>query len=71
MPLRPFFENGYGSVLSASQPFEYCYECSSATVYRTFRMSVYPTTEGDGCLVVNSLTVERAHSQEITAFDAN
>ena len=61
MPLKRFFENGYRKVLSSRKMWEHCYECSSPAVYRSFRMACYPDPEGDGLVVVNSLSVERLH----------
>lgn len=39
------------------------YECSSPRSFRRFRMEIYPLQPGRGFAVVNSLTVERPHSQ--------
>ena len=60
-PLKPFFEEGYRTALSGTQPWEHCYECSSPTVYRNFRMMSSLNPTGEGLVVVNSLTVERPH----------
>jgi hypothetical protein len=44
------------------------YECSSAAVFRSFQMQIYPLK--NGFAVVNSLRAERTHSQEkLQPFD--
>jgi hypothetical protein len=61
--LLPFFQQGYGSVLTFRKPWEHQYECSSPTVFRSFRMKAYPDPEHEGLVVVNSLVVERPHQR--------
>ena len=68
--LQPFFEDAYRTANISKQPFEHSYECSSASLYRTFRMTAHPNVAGDGYVVVNSLSVERPHSAERTACEA-
>lgn len=60
-PLKNFYAESYGLVLSSGKPFEYTYECSSALVFRTIRMMTYPDPERDGLIVVNSVEMERPH----------
>jgi hypothetical protein len=64
VPLKAFYAAAYDRVLSFQQPWECTYECSSAAVYRAFRMGVYPDPDDSGLVVVNSLTVERPHGSE-------
>jgi hypothetical protein len=39
------------------------YECSSAELFRVFRMQIYPLEPGRGFVVINSLRVERPHTR--------
>ena len=64
LPLKPFFEDGYRRALSGRQSWEHCYECSSPTVYRNFRMMSRLDPEGEALVVVNSITVERPHDDQ-------
>ena len=63
-PLKPFYDDAYARVFASQKPWEYTYECSSATTYRSFRMSIYPDPDNNGLVIVNSLTVERPHGSE-------
>jgi hypothetical protein len=63
-PLKPFYDHAYDRVLNSQEPWEHTYECSSATTYRSFRMSIYPDPVDNGLVVVNSLTVERPHGND-------
>jgi hypothetical protein len=63
-PLKAFYAAAYKQVLSVQEPWECTYECSSAAVYRSFRMGVYPDPHDSGLVVVNSLTVEQPHGNE-------
>ncbi len=62
--LKQLFEGRYRKVLSSRQAWEHCYECSSPTVYRSFRMVSYPDPEGEGVVVVNSIAAEWPHEGE-------
>ncbi len=64
LPLKQFFEENYRKALSKREIWSHSYECSSPTVYRAFRMVSYPDPEGDGVVVVNSITVERPHEDQ-------
>ena len=63
-PLQPFFEKGYRRVLQKRENWEHTYECSSSTIYRTYRMAAYPDPESSGLVVVNSLITERPLTSE-------
>lgn len=63
-PLHPFFIANYRRCLEERRPWEHTYECSSATVYRTFHMVAYPLGESEGLLVVNSLRLMTEHTRE-------
>ncbi len=54
---------GFGGTLI---PTSHEYECSSATLYRRFAMSIYALPRQLGHVVVNSLLVERPHDPERT-----
>lgn len=56
-PLRAFFLECYGQCLREDRPWVHAYECSSPTVFRTFRMKAFPLQRGRGILVINSLEV--------------
>ena len=63
-PLQPFFEKGYRRALQKRENWEHTYECSSSTIYRTYRMAAYPDPESSGLVVVNSLITERPLTSE-------
>jgi hypothetical protein len=63
-PLRTFYADAYHSVLESRRPWECTYECSSANVFRSFRMAIYHDPQDTGLVVVNSLTVEGPHGSE-------
>jgi len=63
-PLKSFYADAYHSVLDSRRPWECTYECSSANVFRSFRMAIYHDPVDAGLLVVNSLTIERPHGPE-------
>jgi hypothetical protein len=63
-PLRQFYDDIFRKVLASRQAWEHSYECSSATVFRNFRMAVHPAPRAEGLVVVNSLTVERPHDSQ-------
>jgi hypothetical protein len=64
--LAPFYSNLFASALSARMeslhPYQHRYECSSATLFREYLMTLYPLENCNGLLVVNSLVVEQEHS---------
>lgn len=64
-PFRAFYGDLYRAGLAMTRkiarPLQHSYECSSATVFRRFSMTLYPLDRGRGLLVVNSLTAEAPH----------
>lgn len=62
-PLHSFFSSNYARCLAEGRPWEHCYECSSAQLYRKFHMVTYPLGNAEGLLVVNSLRQETAHTR--------
>ena len=51
----------------SGKPFDFDYECSSASQFRLFRLRGYPFA--DGALMVHSLRVVRAHDQVASEAD--
>ena len=62
-PIQGFYAEKLGRVLADRQPWEHDYECSSADVYREFRMRALVLGDGAGLLIVHSLRVERPHAE--------
>jgi hypothetical protein len=60
-PDKQYFAKQYRRVIGREEPWERDYECSSANVYRRFRLRVVPMQKRPGLFVVNSLRVEHAH----------
>ncbi len=61
-PLRSHFERVFRLVIHSGEVWQHTYECSSAAVFRQFHLRILPLPEQRGLLLVNSLIVERAHS---------
>jgi hypothetical protein len=61
--LRPFFKSNYEKCLRERCPWEHSFECSSAKLFRTFRMLTLPLGHSEGLLVINSLRRETFHTQ--------
>lgn len=61
--LRPFYVAAYEKVWATGARWEHDYECSSAGVFRRFRMVVYPV-QTDFLVVTNSLLVETSHTRQ-------
>lgn len=62
-PLRHYYQGAFDNALLTGEPFELDYECSSADVFRRFRMLTLPIG-GEGLLVVHSGVVEHPHGRE-------
>lgn len=64
-PLREFYRDFYGFGLKMQRrtrrPLQHIYECSSATEFRQFNMTLYPLGAARGLLVVNTLVTAEAH----------
>jgi hypothetical protein len=56
--VRPVFEGWVAGCLASGDPFELEYECSSATVYRSFHLRMLPLS-GKALLLVHTLTEMR------------
>lgn len=61
--LWPFYRDAFARVHSTGNHWEHNYECSSADLYRSMHMVVYPVEPG-AVLVVSSPVVVRAHTRE-------
>jgi hypothetical protein len=59
--LRAFYASALRECLSKGTPWEHAYECSSPEWYRQFHMTVTPLGQGEGLLVVHSLSIESPH----------
>ena len=59
-PLGDLFKAKLFRVLDRGVAWNHSYECSSRGIYRKFNMHVQATAEGDGLIVVHSLSVEAA-----------
>jgi hypothetical protein len=59
--LQPFYEDLYRTALAKREVVEHDYECSSASVFRVFRMRLMPCDSG-AILVVNSPLREAPHA---------
>jgi hypothetical protein len=66
-PDKQYFEKQYRRVMGQKEPWERDYECSSAEVYRRFRLRVIPMQKRPGLFVMNSLRVERVHESPVCA----
>ena len=61
--LARFFRTAFALVRESGEPFEFDYECSSALVFRMFRMRILPIAGAGEFMVVHSLRVERPHDR--------
>ncbi len=61
--LRELFVTALERALATGQRWEHEYECSSADLYRRFRLVVYPV-DGEHLLCVHSRLVEHPHVME-------
>lgn len=68
-PLARFFRTAFAVVSDSGEPFEFDYECSSALVFRMFRMRILPIAEPGEFMVVHALRIERPHDRAAVASD--
>jgi hypothetical protein len=59
--LRSFHEGLFARVRAEERPVEHSYECSSPTLFRHFRMRIFPCEAG-GMIMAHSLVIEVPHS---------
>jgi len=63
-PLKTLYRSAYLNVFATSRQWVHEYECSSATLYRLFRMTALRRPKDDFILVSNFLLDERPHGDE-------
>lgn len=61
--LRDFYNGLFARARAIGQPVDHDYECSSAPIFRLYRMRVYPLAPDHGFVVLNSLRVEHPHDR--------
>jgi hypothetical protein len=59
--LKAFHAGLFAKARSTDQPVNHDYECSSATMFRLYRMQIYPLDQGFA--VINSLRLEHPHDR--------
>jgi hypothetical protein len=67
--LRANFEELFHRVRALGRMQSQDYECSSAKVFRVYRMQVYPLRSGGGFVVINSLRVVHPHTRAVCEPD--
>lgn len=60
-PLRAFYREGFATARRTGEPWQHDYECSSPSVFRKFRMIVYPYDRG--FVVTHAPLVEQPHRE--------
>jgi hypothetical protein len=60
-PLKEFYVNAYKQVIADGKPWHHDYECSTPEKYRVCHQTALPFHNQSGIIVINSLTMERAH----------
>jgi hypothetical protein len=61
--LKSFYRELFARARTFGRLVSHDYECSSATVFRLYRMQIYPLEPGAGFVVQNSLHVEHPHDR--------
>jgi PAS domain-containing protein len=61
--LRDFYQKLFAQARALSKAVGHDYECSSASVFRLYRLEAYPLRAGAGFVVENSLRIERPHDR--------
>lgn len=59
--LKQYYAHLFATARALGRPVSHDYECSSTTLYRLYRMQIYPLESG--YTVVNSLRVEHPHDR--------
>jgi hypothetical protein len=65
--LRAVYADAFREVLNTGRVWEHSYECSSPSLFRTFRMRIHLLKPQNWFVVTNALTVERSHARTATA----
>lgn len=66
---RKFYREFMQKTLDQSKPGSFDYECSSARVFRKFRLLAYPLQDRAGLLMEHSLIVSCEHDREAVPFE--
>ena len=69
--LKGLYSTAYRQVLFAGQPWVHPYECSSPTVYRSFRMTVSRGPGAQHLTVHNKLLTRKAHGESRPSVPAD
>jgi hypothetical protein len=67
--LRPVYREIFERARAQGRMQSQDYECSSAEVFRVYRMQAYPLQPGCGFVVVNSLVIVHPHTREVCEPD--
>jgi hypothetical protein len=67
--LRPVYREIFQRARAVGRMQSQDYECSSAQVFRVYRMQAYPLQPGCGFVVVNSLVVVHPHTRDVCEPD--
>lgn len=59
--LKQYYLDLFATARAVGHPVSHDYECSSATLFRLYRMQIYPLTSGFA--VINSLRLEHPHER--------
>lgn len=66
--LRGKYEKYYLSILGSETEQSFDYHCSSSTMYREFRQTIYPMSGGCCLIVTNHRRVERPQAEKALPF---
>jgi len=70
-PLKRLYDQLFAVARDTRQMWPLDYECSSAKLYRLFRMEIRPMRSAAGFVLVHALRVERLHGPDRTSFSPN
>jgi hypothetical protein len=73
--VKDFYLQNYQRVFETGKVWRHEYQCSSGKEFRQFHQSVHPLKDGDGLIVINSLTVnfsiDRKHQKAHDIYAKN
>ncbi len=67
-PVWEFYFEKYRKAMDTLTVWNHDYECSGIDVYRLFRQSALPLKNGQGLVVINSISVEKARDETEETF---
>ncbi len=70
-PLKRLYDQLFAVARDSRLMWPLDYECSSAELYRLFRMEIRPMRPPGGFVIVHALRVERPHSSDRASFSPN